>query len=148
MSKEISKEDVIKHKKAAIRKLNAQLEKFISSENDDYLKKTNLISYWLETFSDYIDREENFNPKKIINYSRGDVIRANFGFNVGKELGGLHYAVVLDNDSKHSSHVITVVPLSSTDGRNVHKRSVDLGTELFEKVYYIQQKKYKNAVEL
>lgn len=140
MSKERTKEDVIKHKKAAIRKLNSQLESFISMEDESHLKKVDLISYWLGSFSDYITWEESFDPNKLINYSRGNVLQVNFGFNVGKELGGLHYAIVLDNDSKRSSDVITVVPLSSTDGRQVHERSVNLGTELYEKVTSVQNK--------
>lgn len=140
MSKEKTKENVIKHKKAAIRKLNAQLEGFIAMEDEAHLKKTDLISYWLESFSDYINWEESFDPNRLINYSRGDIIQVNFGFNIGKELGGLHYAVVLDNDSKRSSDVITVIPLSSTDGRQIHPRSVNLGTELYEKVMSVQNK--------
>lgn len=140
MDKTLSKELVIKHKKTAIRKLNAQLEGFIEIGDENHLKKTNLISYWLETFSDYINWEESFDPNKLISYSRGNVIQANFGFNVGKELGGLHYAVVIDNDSKRSSDVVTVIPLSSTEGRQIHPRSVNLGTELYEKIMSIQKK--------
>ena len=73
-------------------------------------------------------------------YNRGNVLRVNFGFNVGKELGGLHLALVLDNDNKRNADVITVIPLSSTDGRAVHERSVDLGTELYKKINQLQKK--------
>lgn len=141
----MKKEDVIQNKKSAIKSMNKLLESYINSGDEHLLKKANLLSYWIKTFSDYVGFEEKFDSRKLINYSRGDVIRVNFGFNVGKELGGLHFAVVLDNDNKQSADVLTVVPLSSTDGRVVHERSVDLGMELYEKVRATQEALLKNA---
>ncbi len=139
MGKSISKEKVIANKKRAIKRLDRLLEDYIGSGKDELVKKANLISYWIKTFSDYIDFEDKFDPRRIISYSRGDVIRVNFGFKVGSELGGLHFAVVLDNDNKQIADVLTVIPLSSTDGREVHERSVDLGVELYEKVKSVQE---------
>lgn len=138
MSKEKTKEEIIQHKKLAIKKINSLLESYISTNDKTLLKKTDLISYWLESFSTYVGFEESFEPSRLIRYSRGNVIRLNFGFNIGKEFGGLHYAVVIDNDNKRNADVLTVVPLSSSDGKEVHERSVDLGTELFEKINAVQ----------
>lgn len=139
MRKPITKENVIFHKKRAIRKLNGLLETYISSEQPDILKKADLISYWLEEFTNYISFEDEFDPTRLLRYNRGNVLRINFGFNIGKELGGMHFAVVVDNDSKRNADVLTVIPLSSTDGRTVHSRSVDLGTELFSKISDVQK---------
>ncbi|MBI5996636.1 type II toxin-antitoxin system PemK/MazF family toxin [Clostridium perfringens] len=101
----------------------------ISIKSDEFikylenLKKSNLekdkekfkkLSQWLSSYTKYLIFEENFKPQKLINYKRGDIVKANFGFNVGNELGGVHYAVVLDNNNSHSSGTLTVVPLSST----------------------------------
>lgn len=36
-----------------------------------------------------------------------------FGFRLGKEFGGRHFAAVLDNDNKLHSPIVTVVPLFS-----------------------------------
>jgi mRNA-degrading endonuclease toxin of MazEF toxin-antitoxin module len=132
------KEEVIQNKKRAIKKLNGLLEDYINSGKEELVKKADLISYWLKTYADYIEFEDKFDSRKLMNYSRGDVIRVNFGFNIGAEMGGLHFAVVLDNDSKQKSNVLTVVPLSSTNGKTVHEREVDLGVEIFEKVNAIQ----------
>lgn len=140
MSKIITKDEALVHKKSAIRKINALLEGYINSGDNVLLKKSNLISYWLETFCNYVSFESQFDSTRLIKYSRGDVIRINFGFNIGKELGGLHYAVILDNDNKQSADVVTVIPLSSTDGKKIHVRSVDLGTELYEKISAVQDK--------
>lgn len=145
MSKEKTKEEIIQHKKKAIRELNDLMERYIKSHNKELLKKTDLISYWLESFSLYIGCEDSFDSSRLIRYSRGNVIRLNFGFNIGKEFGGLHFAVVIDNDNKRSADVLTVVPLSSSDGKKVHERSVDLGTELFEKINVKQNRLLASA---
>ena len=146
LSKDYTKEDVIQNKKQAIRILNKLLESLINDSSEQHLKKANLISYWLKNFANYIEFEESFSPSRLIRYSRGNVIRANLGFNIGKEMGGLHYAIVLDNDNKRNADVITIIPLSSTDGRMVHERNVDLGTELFERVS-IRQKNLLHAAQ-
>ena len=56
---------------------------------------------------------------------------ANFGFNVGSELGGAHYAVVVENNNNNASNTLVVVPLSSlADGKtesDLHKSEVYLG---------------------
>lgn len=134
MSKEITKDEVILHKKASIKTLNQMLEYFINSKNPNHLKKANLLSYWFENFSNYILKEEQYSPIKQINYKRGDVIKVNFGFNVGKEYGGLHYAIVIDKNNVHSSHVVTVVPLTSGTLEDTHPNDVYLGTELYSKL--------------
>ena len=69
MSKEMTAEEVIQHKKRAIKKLNTLLEQYISSDNKVLLKKTNLISYWLESFYMYISFEDSFEPDKLIRCS-------------------------------------------------------------------------------
>lgn len=132
MSKLLVKEDVIQHKKSAIKKLNHLLETYIASPS--HLKKANLVSYWLESYSEYLQWEEDFDPTQIIAYKRGDVIKANFGFNIGSEHGGLHYAVVLDANNKQRSPVVTVLPLCSGTENSVYERDVYLGNELYTKV--------------
>lgn len=134
MSKELAKEEVILHKKRAIKEVNKLLEKYINHPNTKYLKKANLLSYWLENFSNYISNETSFDPKKLISYKRGDVVKLNFGFNVGSEHGGLHYAIVLDNHNLHSSPVVTVIPLSSGTASTTYERDVFLGNELYTKL--------------
>ena len=133
-----SKDDIASHKGRAVHTLDSLLDKYIENENISYLKKADLISYWLEEFSKYIEQEEDFDPGRIIRYKRGNVIRVNFGFRVGAEFGGLHYAVVIENKNDHKSKVITVVPLSSTDGKRIRSENVDLGTELYQKVRNVQ----------
>lgn len=133
MSKSFTKEDVIQNKKEAIRSLNNLLERYINDHSEKHLKKANILSYWLKDFSQYIQKEEKFDPTRIISYKRGNVIKLNFGFNVGSEYGGLHYGIVLDNKNDHNSSVLTVIPLTSIKAdKSTHQNSVELGNELYK----------------
>ena len=85
MSKPFTKEDVIQNKKSAICALNKQLEYYINDPSGNHLKKANLISYWLKDYVRMINYEERFNPTKNIVYKRGNIIKLNFGFNIGNE---------------------------------------------------------------
>lgn len=134
MSKLITKDEAVAHKKKAIKALNNTFEAYINNPNEKYQKKADLLAYWIETFSSYVLCEETFDYSRIPKYKRGDVISVNFGFNVGSEHGGRHYAIVLDNDNKQSSRVITVVPLSSGTTDKTYERDVFLGNELYDKL--------------
>lgn len=135
MSNSLTQDNVIIHKKHAIKKLNKMMEFYLNSNNYDNLKKVNLLSYWFEQYSDYILNEQSYSPLKQISYTRGDVVKVNFGFRVGKEYGGLHFAIVLDKNNPHSMHTLTVVPLTSGSADKVHQNDVYLGTELASILY-------------
>lgn len=132
MSSEITKETVISNKKDAIKALNKLLEYYINDPSGKHLKKANLISYWIKDHTRFINFEETFDPTRNISYKRGNIVKLNFGFNVGSEYGGLHYGVVLDKHNTHNSPVVTVVPLTSVKAdKTIHPNSVDLGNEIY-----------------
>lgn len=132
MSKDLTKEDVILNKKEAIKSLNKLLEYCINDPSAKHLKKANLISYWLKDYTRFLKFEEQFVPQKNIAYKRGNIVKVNFGFNIGSEYGGLHYGIVLDNNNAHSSPVVTIIPLTSIkDDKEVHPNNVPLGNELY-----------------
>lgn len=132
MSTPFSKEDVIQNKKQAIKSLNKLLEGYINAPNDSRLKKANLISYWIKDYVRMIDFEEKFDPTKNISYKRGNIVKVDFGFNIGAEYGGLHYGIILDNNNAHNSPVVTVIPLTSMKSdKEPHFNSVDLGNEIY-----------------
>ncbi len=141
------KEDIINHKKSAIGKLNRTFETFINSSNGEHLKKADLLAYWIQDYSKYLIDEKTFDYNRVLRFKRGQIISANFGYNIGSEHGGLHYAIVLDNDNKLSSPVITVIPLSSYGGGHINNRDVDLGNELYTKLkakYDADESDYKD----
>ena len=104
------------------------------SESNDY-KKSALLYYWLQDYKNMLNRENNFSPKFMKKYSCGDIINVNFGFRPGAEEGGLHYAVVLDNNPRSSS-VVTVIPLRSKKNKDAILRpfEVDLGEVLSTRI--------------
>lgn len=134
MSKPLDREEVIKNKKRGINYINNLLEGYIS--RSDCLKKANLISYWLKDYANMLRFEESFDPKKNIRYTRGDIVKVNFGFRVGSEFGGLHYAVIFDKHNARNSPVVTVIPLTSNneDGSKLKGANVDIGDELYQKL--------------
>jgi mRNA-degrading endonuclease toxin of MazEF toxin-antitoxin module len=91
-------------------------------------KQQRIMGEWLEVWGRYIAYEKTFDPKRLVYYKRGDVVHAHFGYNVGDEIGGAHYAVVVENNNNLSSGIVTVVPISSLEaGKPLHKTEVSLG---------------------
>ena len=83
----------------------------------DY-KKAAILAYWLRDYLGYIKNEKTFKPKQLITYKRGQIVFVNFGFRVGQELGGLHYAIVLDVKNSKNTSTLTVIPLRSKKDKN------------------------------
>ena len=106
------KNNVILHKDNSLNRLNLSFLKHI--ELSEY-KKSELLAYWIHDFAEYHDEERTFNIAKSGIYSRGDVIKVNLGFNIGNELGGLHYCIVLNK----------------YDNKKYDSSSVNLGKELY-----------------
>ena len=124
-------ENINANKDKALKDIENYLNKCILSDFK-HQKKANLISYWLKDYINYLSMEESFNSSNLKHYNRGDVIKVNLGFNVGNELGGLHYCVVLDKINARTYSTLTVVPLSSVKpNKKIHNSSVYLGNELF-----------------
>jgi len=132
MSKPLTKETVETNKDKALNSMEKLLESYITDPSGEHLKKANLISYWLRSYVDYIQQEETFDSTKLKSYKRGDIIKLNFGFNVGSEYGGLHYGIVINNHNPRNSSVLTVIPLTShKDNNPIHENDVFLGNELY-----------------
>lgn len=130
--KVLTTQQIIGNKSKAITKLNNYLDTCISDSNPDIQKKAHLLSSWLQQYVEFVSYEDKFDPTNLISYKRGNVVKVNFGFNVDKELGGPHYAIVIDKNNKHSAHTLTVIPLVSVKpGKKIYERDVYLGNELF-----------------
>lgn len=130
----MNKEDVIKNKNEAIKMMTDYLNNCLEIDDSTNIKKVNLISYWLRDYIKYIKDEKNFNPINLKTYVRGDIIKVNLGFNIGSELGGLHYCVVIDKKNNRNSPVVTVIPLSSQKTDKINKNSIILGNDIYNKL--------------
>ena len=77
------KNKAILHKDNSLNRLDVTFLKHI--ELSEY-KKSNLLAYWINDFAKYHDEERIFDIAKSGIYSRGDVIKVNLGFNIGKRI--------------------------------------------------------------
>ena len=95
-------------------------------------KKSDLLAYWINDFAEYHDEERTFNIAKSGMYCRGAVIKVNLGFNIGNELGVLHYYIVLNKYDNTRNGALNVIPLTSRkDSKKYDASSVNLGKELY-----------------
>ena len=119
--------NAILRKDDAIKRLNLSFMKHIDLME---YKKSNLLAYWITDYANYHDNEKNFDYSKIVKFKRGSIIKVNLGFNVGNELGGLHYCVVISKYDSPKSGILNVIPLTSTK-KAESVFSINLGNELF-----------------
>ena len=144
------KNNAILHKDKSLNRLDESFLKHI--ELSEY-KKCELLAYWIQDFAVYHDEEREFNIAKSGIYSRGDVIKVNLGFNIGNELGGLHYCIVLNKYDNTRNGTLNVIPLTSRkDNKKYDSSSVNLGKELYnifnEKIEKEKEKLQKILDEL
>ena len=107
-------------------KESAEKSRLINAKNK-ILKRINLIVSWFAQWLEFIKYEKHFNPNNLKRYLYGEIIYVDLGFNVGKEFGGPHYAIVLNKKDTKSNNVLTIVPLSSLKDKNKDK----LGDRLY-----------------
>ena len=115
------------------------IEKFLikrlESQDEKQIKVVQTMSFWI---LDYVRLQtyETQQQVKYKKYKRGDVIKVNFGHRIGREHGGLHYAIVIDNNNALASNTITVIPLSSfktnMDSNHLGKDRLFLDTEIYK----------------
>lgn len=127
---QIKKDKIHTHVDMSINKLKKLMQRYIS--NDLTIDKADKLAFWLEDYVRFLNFEDTFDPTYFKRYERGDIIKANLGYNVGNEEGGLHYCVVVDRNNLRSSGIITVVPLTSYKGKETHYTSVFLGNEIYK----------------
>jgi len=95
-------------------------------------KRQDILTKWLTKWCRYLSLEDTFKPEYIPRYKRGDIVYVDFGFNVGHEFGGVHFAAVLENDNNKTNGNIIIVPLTSLEAGktpdDVSKADIYLGS--------------------
>lgn len=128
MEESKQKNDAIIHKDNSLNRLDVSFIKHIDLKE---YKTSHLLSYWIYDFANYHDEEKNFDTTKMITFKRGSIIKANLGFNIGHELGGLHYCIVLDKFDNPKNGTLNVIPLTSKKNKKYPHSSIDLGNEIY-----------------
>lgn len=95
------------------------------------VKPGSIATTWLGKWATYIRGEKTFSSNNLKSYAHREIIRVHFGYRAKSELGGEHYAVVMDVGNNPNNPTLTVVPLSSLKPeKKVHFNNVDLGNKL------------------
>ena len=119
----------------ALQTLRDFLNDCFSSNDTRENKRASLLSYWIKNYIQMLRHER---PQSYRRFQRGDVVKVDFGFRIGSEHGGLHYAVILNSNDSRQAPVVTVVPLTSLkseEQRNsLHFGEIDLGDQLVQKL--------------
>lgn len=132
------------HKQFSLDRLDVSFMKHINAEE---YKKSHLLAYWFTDFANYHDDEKTFDTTKLITFKRGHIIKANLGFNVGKELGGLHYCIVLNKNDNPKNGALNVIPLTSKKDKKYPQSSIYLGNEIYDIVNKIYSEKQQYLSE-
>lgn len=124
----LNEEELMQHIDNAISNLKNVIINFKNSNK----KRAILLGYWISDYASYVSQEDTYQYPKY-KYERGDVVQVNFGYRIGREIGGRHFAVVIENSNSIKQQTLTVVPLmslkeTSKDG----KYTFTLNTGLYE----------------
>jgi len=119
--------------KEAIDKTQSFLNNLIKKNNDEDTKKATLLGYWIKNYIKYLSIEKTFKPQSLINYRKGRIVLADFGFRLGNEIGGKHYAIIIEKKNSKLSGIVTVIPLTSLKPSfSDNKYEFQLKTGLFQ----------------
>lgn len=130
-----NKNDFIKFKDKCISDLNKYIDNLKSA---NYKQAVNL-TYWLNSYSNYLKQEKTFNSIYRPVYKFGSVVEINLGFRLGSEFGGQHYGIVINKKDKKANPNLTIIPMRSMK-ENIRYTEVAIGSEFYNLA--------KNKVEL
>lgn len=68
---------------------------------------------------------------KFYTFKRGTVVMVDFSPQVGSEIKGKHFAIVLTKKDRNTNELLTVIPLTSKH----HKYHIDFGNEIYDSIY-------------
>ncbi len=105
------------------RKLAQMIEETdVSNPND--IKRTKNYLAALSNHIDSINREKGFqlDSEQIKLLKRGKIVWVDFGFNIGKEFGGKHPALILRVTSNYQSLLVLPIDGDTDDENTINKR--------------------------
>lgn len=103
------------NEKTQIEKIDDSNINYKYAYNSKFIK-FNWLGNWLEKQSTIFKSEANKKKNNKPNFKRGEIIKVDFGINIGSELSNTHFAIVLNSDDNNSVDNITVLPLTSKKG--------------------------------
>lgn len=110
---------------------------FRDRQRPHWMKYRYLHNWTLQKSKYLLDDERSYHGNKKV-YRRGAIVNVDFGINVGTELSGNHFAIVLNKDDAPVNDKLTVIPLTS----HHHPHTVKLVNTIREKarnIFFRQQ---------
>ena len=101
--------------RSQIKKIDYSCDNYKEAYNTEHVKFLKLGN-WLEKESAIFKDEGHNEIYKKPNFKRGEIIKVDFGINIGSELSNTHFAIVLNSDDNNDVDNITVLPLTSKKG--------------------------------
>ncbi|WP_182438506.1 type II toxin-antitoxin system PemK/MazF family toxin [Lactiplantibacillus plantarum] len=103
--------------KSNIKKVSTYLETIVHKSHNHF--KGVDVSYELLKYSKSLlnDWKNHNRRSNYIPYARGTIVYVDFGLNIGAELSGPHYAIILNKTDNTASSKVTVAPLTSKTGK-------------------------------
>lgn len=111
-----------------MKKIESACEKFKEIHKNNKKGKFGFLAEWLFFSSNRLAKEGSDKRIKYQRYKRGAIVLVNFGVNLGNELSGNHFAIVLNKDDNPYNGVLTVLPLSSKN----KKHYLNLGNSVLD----------------
>ena len=100
-----------------INKIDEACSRYKKVQETKYTKFHKLDD-WLYKESIIFEKEVNEQKKTYKKLKRGQIIKVDFGINIGSELCYTHFAIVLSNNDSIYSDNIIVIPITSKKGKN------------------------------
>lgn len=98
-------------------KIDIACENYKKAYESDNIK-FNKLDNWLEKESNIFLEETHLKHKNYKKFSRGQIVKVDFGINIGSELCYTHFAIIITKQDSINSDIITVIPITSKKGRN------------------------------
>ena len=76
------------------------------------------LDNWLDKESKMFENEINIDKKTFKKFERGQIVKVDFGINIGSELSYTHFAIIIAKKDSIYSDNITVIPITSKNGNN------------------------------
>lgn len=80
--------------------------------------KFNKLDDWLYKESEFFINEISNIKGTYKKYKRGQIVKVDFGINIGSELSYTHFAIVITKNDSIFSDIVTVIPITSKCGTN------------------------------
>lgn len=108
------------------------ISNLLSEMTDSNYKQAANLTYWIRDYVNFLKQEKTFESKYLPKYEYGSIVEVDFGYNIGNELSGSHYAIVMNKKDNKSNPMSTVIPMTSSKaGKKIHENEVDLSNEFY-----------------